>query len=160
MWSPITANQGLSTLRNRFVEYFNKHSDTPISLGHFSETRKRPDFVLSSNKFGLQIIEIKKQNYSLSNEDWDRTQLYIDQTEAFLEDQANEEFRKFFTGFAVTIVCDGENLSDSQAAALKHYEESNIVEWISWNSFLFRTRLMHQDFLNEAERQGRIKVQV
>ena len=160
MWSPITANQSLSTLRNRFEEYFKKHTGTTISLGVFSETLKRPDFVLSSNDFGLQIIEIKKPNKKLANEEWDRIQRYIDQMEAFLEDSANEDFKNAFKRFTVTIVCDGDNLSGSQSAALKHYRENKLVEWISWHSFLLRTHLMHQEFLTEAKRQGKIKVQV
>lgn len=159
MWSPITSNQALSTLKNRFEKYFKKRTGKSISLGSFSEPLKRPDFVLSSNDFGLQIIEIKKPEYILSNADWDRIQLYIDQMGYFLNDSANQNFKKAFKEFTVTIICDGENLSGSQAIALKSFQRDKVVEMISWDAFLLRTRVMHWEFLEAAKLQGRIQVQ-
>ncbi len=159
MWSPITANQALSTLKDRFEKHFEEHTGESISLGDFSESKKRPDFVLFSNDFGLQIIEIKKPGYKLSNKDWDRIQRYIDQMRAFLGDDANEEYKRIFREFRVTIVCDGQNLTGSQATALKSFQRDKVVEMIKWDSFLLRTRLMHKEFLSEARRQNRFQIQ-
>ena len=77
-WSPITANQSLSTLRTEFEKYFKKETGSEINLDAFDTKSKRPDFVLSSQDFGLQIIEIKRGGHSIKNDEWDRIQVYID----------------------------------------------------------------------------------
>ena len=153
LWSPITANQSLSTLRKQFVKFLKEQTGLEVSLERFSESKKRPDFVLSSNDFGLQIIEIKAPKHKLTNTEWDRVQVYIDQMQAFLDADGNQEFRAVFKRFTVTIVCDGIRLTGAQAKAFESYRRDNEVEHITWASFLRRTRRMHQEFIDEAERQ-------
>ena len=158
LWSPITANQSLSTLRDCFEVFFNQRTDKRISLARFSESTKRPDFVLSSDDFGLQIIEIKRPKHKLSNVEWDRVQVYIDQMQAFLDAPGNEEFRAIFKRFTVTIVCDDIGLSGAQLKAFNAFRADNEVEQITWDGFLRRTRRMHEDFLAEADRQRDLAV--
>ena len=153
LWSPITANQSLSTLREEFVKFVKERTGSEITLAKFSEGRKRPDFVLSSDDYGLQIIEIKAPRHSLSNKEWDRVQLYIDQMQAFLDADGNEEFKEVFKRFTVTIVCDKIGLKGAQAKAFNAYQKDNEVEQITWASFLRRTRRMHEEFIEEAKRQ-------
>ena len=159
LWSPITANQSLSTLRDRFEKFFKERTGEEISLARFSEGRKRPDFVLSSDDFGLQIIEIKKPKHKLNNDEWDRVQIYIDQMQAFLEAPGNEEFTKIFKRFTVTIVCDQIGLSGAQLKAFQAFRDDKEVEQITWGGFLRRTRQMHEEFLAEAERQRELEIQ-
>ena len=159
LWSPITANQSLSTLRDRFEIFFKKRTGKEISLARFSEGKKRPDFVLSSDDFGLQIIEIKRPKHKLKNDEWDRIQVYIDQMQAFLDAAGNEEFKDIFKRFTVTIVCDYIGLSGSQLKAFQAFQRDNEVEQITWDGFLRRTRRMHEEFLAEAERQRELAIQ-
>lgn len=153
LWSPITANQSLSTLREKFVQFVKERTGIEISLSKFSESLKRPDFVLSSDDFGLQIIEIKAPDHKLTNVEWDRVQVYIDQMQAFLNADGNEEFMDVFKRFTVTIVCDQIGLTGAQAKAFESYRKDNEVEQITWAGFLRRTRRMHQEFIEEAKRQ-------
>ena len=153
LWSPITANQSLSTLRDKFEQFVKVRTGTEISLARFSESRRRPDFVLSSDDFGLQIIEIKAPGHRLINVEWDRVQVYIDQMQAFLYADGNEEFKAIFKRFTVTIICDEVGLTGAQAKAFESYRRDNEVEQITWAGFLLRTRRMHQEFLDEADRQ-------
>lgn len=159
LWSPITANQSLSTLRDRFETFFKERTGREISLARFSESKKRPDFVLSSDDFGLQIFEIKKPKHKLTNAEWERVQIYIDQMQAFLDAQGNQEFKEIFKRFTVTIVCDQIGLSGSQLKAFRAFEGEKQVEHITWDGFLLRTRRMHQEFLEEAERQRALEIQ-
>ena len=159
LWSPITANQSLSTLREKFAQFVKERTGTQISLARFSESRKRPDFVLSSDDFGLQIIEIKAPGHKLTNTEWDRVQVYIDQMDAFLNADGNEEFREVFKRFTVTIVCDRIGLTGAQAKAFESYRRDNEVEQITWGSFLRRTRRMHEEFIEEAKRQRDLALQ-
>ena len=63
-WSPITSNQQLSTLKSEFEKFFREETNESIYLRAFEEDAetKRPDFVLSADDFGLQIVEIRLRN--------------------------------------------------------------------------------------------------
>ena len=152
-WAPITANQAFSTLRREFEKFYKQNTDQEIRLGDFSETGKRPDFVLSSQDNGLQIIEIKKPKHNLTNEEMDRIITYNNEMNKFLNDPANKEFRDIFRSFHITVVCDGLSLSGAQEISFKSYRENRTLTHINWKTFLLRTKKMHEDFLAEAEKQ-------
>ncbi len=157
-WSPITANKSLSTIREEFEKFFHEQTGNIINLTPFEESvgKKRPDFVLSADDSGLQIIEIKRPKHKLVNNEWDRIQLYIDEMGNFLEN--NKVFKDTFKKYSVTLVCDEIGLSRSQLQAFKSYEKDKTLEHITWRDFLFRTRKIHKDFLDEAERQKKLAV--
>ena len=154
-WSPITSNQQLSTLRSEFEKFFKEQTSETIHLRAFEEDAetKRPDFVLSADDFGLQIIEIKRPKHKLKNDEWDRIQLYIDQMQRFLNLSGHQDFKAIFKGFTVTLVCDKIGLSGSQDRAFNSYRDDKTVEHITWTGFLRRTERMHQEFLAEASRK-------
>ncbi len=155
-WSPITSNQSLTTLKLEFEKYFKKETGKDIHLNSFDSSSKRPDFVLSSQDFGLQIIEIKRAGHTIKNDEWDRIQVYIDTMDKFLKLAGHEEFRAIFKRFFVTLVCDGIGLTGAQNKAFEGYRNERVVEHITWTAFLRRTQHMHQDFLNEALRQKKL----
>jgi len=160
LWSPITSNQQLSTLKSEFEKFFETETGSRIRLEPFEKDaeRRRPDFVLSADDFGLQIIEIKRPRHKLNNEEWDRVQRYIDQMGRFLDLQGHEEFKRIFRRFTVTLVCEEIGLSGSQLRAFTSYRDDRTVEHITWGGFLRRTEHMHQEFLAEAERQKQLAV--
>ena len=160
LWSPITANQQLSTLKREFEKHFEEHTGTKLHLQPFEDgaKKKRPDFVLSADDFGLQIFEIKRPKHKLKNDEWDRIQTYIDQMSKFLNLPGHSEFKDTFKGFTVTLVCDKLGLSGSQLQAFNAQRANRTVEHITWSSFLKRTERMHQEFLAEAERQKLLAV--
>ena len=157
-WSPITANQSLSSLRLEFQKYYKKQTGKDINLVPFDESGKRPDFVLSADDYGLQIIEIKRPNYKLNNHDWDRVQVYIDNMNNFFEKESSNEHIIMFKEFKVTLVCDEIGLTGSQLEAFKSQKKKNILEHITWAGFLSRTKKMHKHFLEESDRQKRLAV--
>lgn len=152
-WAPITANQAFSTLRREFEKFYKKNTGQEVSLGDFSETGKRPDFVLSSQDNGLQVIEIKRPMHKLANDEMDRIITYNNEMNKFLDDPANKEFRAIFRSFHVTLVCDGLSLSGAQEVSFNSYCKNGMLTHINWKTFLLRTKKMHEDFLAEAEKQ-------
>lgn len=156
-WAPITANQSFSRLGEEFEKYYEQRTGQPISLGDFKQTKKRPDFVLSNQEGMVQIIEIKKPHHRLTNPEMDRIISYHENMEAFLKDSAQEEFSKFFRDFHITLVCDYIELTGAQRAAFNGYlgdeGKKGKLTHMSWAAFLLKTRQVHQDFLDEAERQ-------
>lgn len=152
-WAPITANQAFSTLRREFERFYKQKTGEEISLGDFSETGKRPDFVLSSQDNGLQIIEIKRPMHKLTNDEMDRIISYNNAMDEFLNDPAHAEFKSIFLSFHITLVCDDLSLNGAQKVSFNSYLNNGTLTHINWNTFLLRTKKMHEDFLAEAEKQ-------
>ena len=155
-WAPVVANQALGTLRREFEKYYARKTGVTISLSDFENPNRRPDFVLSSQEGIAQIIEIKKPKHSLKDEEMDRIVSYHDNVESFLHEEGNQEIRKFFKDFHVTLVCDEISLTGSQRAAYDGYVASGKLTRVNWTSFLSRTQTVHLDFLVEAQRQKRL----
>ena len=152
-WAPVTENQTFSSLRREFEKYYEEQTGNPISLSDFQKTGKRPDFVLSSQEGTVQIIEIKKPRHKLTNPEMDRIVTYYQNMDAFLNDRAHAAFRKHFSDFHVTVVCDGLALTDTQLAAFNGYRDTMKLTHMDWKAFLLKTEQVHQDFLREAQRQ-------
>lgn len=155
-WAPVTTNQTLRTLRDEFEKFYKKKTGKAISLTDFSTPGKRPDFVLTTQELEVQIIEIKRPDHKLTNDEMDRIVTYKQQMDGFLTDPANEEITKTLSGFHITLVCDGLALSGAREEAYDGYLNSRRMTHINWGSFLAKTKALHQDFLDEAERQKRL----
>ena len=152
-WAPITANESFTSLRKEFQRYYKKTTGVDINIGNFSDSTKRPDFVLSNQDGALQIIEIKKPNHKITNSEMDRIVKYHDVLVAFLSDPANVEFKQMYTGFRITLVSDGFALTGAQKISFDALKNDGLLEHIGWSTFLLRTSKMHQAFLKEAEKQ-------
>lgn len=152
-WSPLTSNQSFTTLKIEFERYYKEKTGQEIVLNDFSNPSKRCDFVLSSMDKELQIIEIKQPGHALQNDEMKRINTYIQTMEEFLNEPGNNEIKKLFSEFKVTLVCDKLKLTDVYKSAFDNYHDKGVIDHIKWGVFLLRTRKMHEDFLNEAERQ-------
>jgi len=154
-WSPLTANQSFTTLKEEFQKYFKERTGKDLILDDFSDPSKRPDFVLSNQDNVIEIVEIKRPNHQLQNDEMDRINNYVDLMDDFLKKPGSEELVRMFSKYHVTLVCDEIALSGVHKAAFDGLTSKGTLTHINWVTFLVRTRKMHQDFLNEAERQRR-----
>jgi len=152
-WAPVTENQTFASLRREFERYYEDKTGQSISLSDFQDAGKRPDFVLSSQEGTVQIIEIKKPHHRLSNPEMDRIVTYYENMEAFLEDPGHERFRRHFSDFHVTVVCDHLGLTGTHRAAFDGYRAQSKLTHVDWAAFLLKSEQVHQDFLSEARRQ-------
>ncbi|MBD2459462.1 ATP-binding protein [Oscillatoria sp. FACHB-1407] len=152
-WSPITQNQSFTTLKSEFQKYYKEKTGEGIQLKDFTEPDKRADFVLSNEENVIQIIEIKRPKHKFDNSEMERLNRYIEQMDNFLQEESHKDFTKIFKGFHVTLVCDDEKLTSVHKRAFEGLIQGGRLTYISWTAFLHRTRKMHQDFLNEAEKQ-------
>ena len=117
-WAPVTANQSLARLRTEFEKYYEEKTGQAISLTDFRDPKKRPDFVLSSQEGVAQIVEIKRPGHALKNEEMDRIVSYHDCLRSFLDDDGNVDFRKAFSDFHMTLVCESLALTGGTARRL------------------------------------------
>ena len=149
-WAPVTANQSLSSLRKEFEEYYRRVRGKRIHLSDFSRPRKRPDFVLSTQEGTAQIVEIKRPQHALTDLEMERIIDYDECMQSFFNDPVNADFKRYFNGFHITLVCDDLKLSPVFRRALDGIRGR--FTHINWKNFLLRTRMVHQDFLREAQR--------
>ena len=152
-WSPITSNQSFSTMKKEFQKFYGERTGKKLILEEFSDPNKRADFVLSTQDNVIQIIEIKRPNHSLENDEIKRINTYLELMDEFLRQAGNEDFREIFTKFHLTLVCDKIGLTGVYKTAFNGLKDNNKLTHINWRTFLLRTRKMHEAFLNEAERQ-------
>lgn len=152
-WAPITANQALSTLKQEFQKFYKKKMGVDLILDDFSNPDKQPDFVLSSQDNKIQIIEIKKPNHALRDDEMERINTYIELIDEFLDLDGNAEFKRTFPEFHVTLVCDKLALKGTAKSAFSGFKKDGTLTHMNWSAFLLSTRKAHEDFLNEAERQ-------
>lgn len=158
-WSPITQNQSFTTLKQEFQKYYKEKTGEDIQLKDFTDPNKRADFALSNQENVIQIIEIKRPKHKFDNSEMERLNKYVEQMTEFLAEESHRDFTQVFKGFHVTLVCDDEKLTGVSKTAFNGLKNDGTLTYISWTSFLNRTRKMHQDFLNEAERQKRYAAQ-
>jgi len=152
-WSPITANQSFSTLKDEFQKFYKLETGNDLALEPFESNTKRADFVLSNQDNILHIIEIKRPHHALENDELDRLNRYMDLMEKFLRQPGNSKFKDLFPKFHVTLVCDKLALQGVHRTAFDGLKTEKRLTHINWKTFLLRTRKMHEAFLNEAERQ-------
>lgn len=151
-WSPITANQGFSTLRKEFVKFYKRRTGNDLNLENFSDPKKRADFVMSNQDNTIQIIEIKQPHHKLKDKELDRIVKYRDLMDEFLNLTGHEDFKRLFPNFRITLVCDAVGLDGTHRQAFKGMIDSGQLQHITWKTFLLRTRQMHKSFLDEADR--------
>jgi hypothetical protein len=155
-WSPITMNQAFATLKSEFEKFYRDRTGEEIVLGEFGYSNKRADFVLANHDGIIEVVEIKRPGYAFQNTDMERLDRYVEMFLQFFSDPAHAEFKSAFRDFHVTLICDDIRLSGVHQTALAGLEESGRLTRINWRAFLLRTRRMHEDFLNEADRQRRL----
>ena len=152
-WSPITANQTFTTLRHEFAKFFEQRTGQAIVLDEFGDPKKRADFVMSTQNNVIQIIEIKKPKHKLQDEELDRIVNYNDLMGEFLSKKGNQEFQNSYSDFHITLVCDGLAIGRVGKQAFERLTSSGRLTHETWESFLLKTRKMHEAFLAEADRQ-------
>jgi hypothetical protein len=139
-------------LRKEFEKFYEERTGNTLNLDNFDDPKKRADFVLGNNDSGIEIIEIKKPKHDLIDAEVDRIVTYRDLMEEFLNKPGNEDFKRQFPHFKITVVCDGLKLGGTSRQAFEGMKTKGQLEHITWTVFLLRTQQMHKSFLAEAER--------
>lgn len=151
-WSPVTKNQPFRTISREFqkrVESFRP------GAGQLTEaaSRKRPDFVLLSQNSCVQIVEIKNRGHALQNDEMDRIIQYQEIMRDLIKENSDPDGAFAFNNLHITIICDHTALTGMHRAGFHSLQGVGEITHITWAAFLMRTRRVHEQFLEEAERQ-------
>ena len=151
-WTPLSRNQSLSTTRRTFEAWYKAIFGQEIVTSAIDNPTKRPDFVMLNHEGRLEIIEIKRPQHALADNEYERAFGYLSVLRKFIDE--NTEVRERFHEVRLTIVCDGLHLSPVQADALSNNERITRKTWFDLLQSTVRT---HEDFLEEVKRlQGEL----
>ena len=152
-WSVITANETLRTFARRAEAWMRDKRGLEVSLA-VEPAGKRPDFICLNVGNRLTIVEIKAPGYQLGDDDGHRLSNYVTAFRDFFSD--NQEFLgQFAAGWRIELIADGVHFRDTTVKeAYASHEARGELKRSSWQDFLLRARLAHEDFLN-AQRAAR-----
>lgn len=151
-WTPLSMNNSLANVRRLFESWYRTNFGREISTTTIDRPTKQPDFVLLSFEGTLEIVEIKRPDHALTDEEFDRAFGYLEALEKFLTE--NSDIGKGFRGVTLTIVCDHNGLSSVYRNSAAR---DNRIVWKKWHEVLQGTLMAHQDFVDKVrEMQGRV----
>jgi hypothetical protein len=142
-WTPLGMNESLKRVRASFEAWYLKRTGQALVTSAISRPRKEPDFVLLHEAGVLWIVEIKRMDYHLTSEEYDRGLGYLESLQTFLTE--NAELHKQFPSVRLTFVVDHLNkLGPTHRSSLA----SDIrIDQRTWHDLLDSTKRAHKDFL-------------
>lgn len=150
-WTPLTKNQTLETARAAFERWYSKEYGVPVVTSAIDYRNKRPDFVLLNHAHSLEVVDIKKPRHELNDEDFERLHRYHEAFASFLG--RHPEFQPDFPeGHHIVVVCDGIQLSPLLITAYEGLVDRRILQLLSWEELLRRTKVAHEVFLEVLRR--------
>lgn len=160
-WQPLTSEKSISTVRSAFEEWYEAQHDIEnlVTTTETEYDQKRPDFVMLEMRGAIRVVEIKKPDYEIGDEDFNRFANYVDAFEEFFE--AHPEFREDFPDEAkFTLIADGEDLSRNNSLAFNQLRDNGPVTGRkSWHELLKRAKEHHQHFLSARDQVPDIEEQ-
>lgn len=151
-WSPVTQNQTFRTISKEFMK---KIAKSGLDFGRWTgaKSRMRPDFVMLTQNGCVQIVEIKNRGHVLRNDEMDRIIQYRKIMLEVINEVSDPSGSSTYKDLHITIVCDGVALTGAQQIAFDTWKLNGELAHITWRAFLMRTTRVHEQFLEEAERQ-------
>ena len=141
-WTPLTNNQSLASTRSNFESWYQANHGKEVVTSAIDRPTKRPDFVMLNHEGRLEVIEIKRPQHSMSDEEFDRAFGYLEAVDTFIS--ANETVKRMYPEARLTIVCDQFGLDDIRGRLV---ETDPRISRRTWHDLLEITKRSHGDFL-------------
>ena len=141
-WTPLTNNQSLASTRSSFESWYRATYGEEIITSAIDRPTKRPDFVMLNHEGRLEVIEIKRPQHSMSDEEFARAFGYLEAVNTFIND--NETVKRIYPEARLTIVCDKFGLDDMRSRLV---ETDQRISCRTWHDLLEMTKRNHGDFL-------------
>lgn len=154
-WTMLQANKTFESMRSAFERWWegeNNESIVTSALKPEEKGKKRPDFIMLSFERKVEIVEIKRPQHALTDEEFDRLLGYFNSLQQFL--RLNPIFRETFPKPHVTLVCDRLNLDPTHLQAYQNLKQNDNLSKKTWEELLLDTRKVHEDFI-ERQRKRR-----
>jgi hypothetical protein len=146
-WTPLGMNESLERVRKSFESWYFKQKGVALVTTAINRKDKRPDFVLLHDSGTLWIVEIKRMNYHLTDEEYARAVNYLADLDAFLNQV--DTLGKQFPIRKLTFIADHtDKLSN---VSLSSVANDDRIEIRGWHDLLDDTLRAHRDFLARVD---------
>ncbi len=151
-WTPLSFNQSLASTRTNFQSWYLAEYGKEIVTSTIGNPNKQPDFVMLNHEGRLEVVEIKRPQHSLTDEEFDRAFGYLTAVRQFISETA--AVRASFPTAHLTIVCDSLNVDALRANSIRTDPD---ISHKTWHDLLESTSRRHEDFLKVVgEMQGQL----
>ncbi len=151
-WTPLSFNQSLASTRLNFQNWYLANYGEEIVTSAIDNPSKQPDFVMLNHAGRLEVIEIKRPLYALTDEEFDRAFGYLTAVRKFISETPT--VRDSFPIAQLTIVCDLLNLDALRENSIRTDSD---ISHRTWHDILESTSRSHEDFLKVVgEMQGEL----
>jgi hypothetical protein len=154
-WTMLQANKTFDNMQLAFERWWQKEFKVPITTSAFApkgEEKKRPDFIMLHIGGNIEIVEIKRPEHALTDEEFDRLLGYFQNMGRFLDLQP--DFKAVFPKSHITLVCDKLNLDPTHMEAYRSLKERNDLKKKTWEELLNDTKTVHVDFIERQRSIG------
>jgi len=141
-WTPLSFNEPLARTRRNFESWYQANYGGEIVTSSIDNPEKKPDFVMLNHEGRLEVIEIKRPQHQLNDDEFQRAFGYLTAVNKFIAD--NAEVSELYHEARLTIVCDALNLRLEYASLL---ETNPQITRKGWHDVLQATNRAHEDFL-------------
>ena len=151
-WTPLSFNQSLARTRENFESWYRSRYKKEIVTSAMGNPTKRPDFVMLNHEGRLEVIEIKRPQHDLADDEFDRAFHYLSAVRDFIAD--TDEVSALFPKAKLTIVCDALNLDALRVNTLR---TDGDISRKTWHDLLQASSRSHEDFLKVVRKlQGEL----
>ncbi|WP_405139265.1 ATP-binding protein [Nocardia sp. NBC_01388] len=145
-WTPLGMNESLKRVRASFERWYAQKFGTTLLTSAIGSERREPDFVLLHDSGELWIVEIKRMDYHLTDEEYNRAVNYLYELDRFLEE--NPRIGTQFPRRRLTFIVD--HIDRLGPAALSSLMSDQRVDRRTWRELLDATLRAHRDFLDRV----------
>ncbi|MCM6776598.1 ATP-binding protein [Nocardia sp. CDC159] len=145
-WTPLGMNESLKRVRASFERWYaQKYGITLVTTSIGSEKRE-PDFVLLHDSGELWIVEIKRMDYHLTDEEYNRAINYLYALDTFLTE--NPRLGAQFPRRRLTFIVD--HIDKLRPASRSSLDSDSRIDRRTWRELLDSTLRAHSDFLERV----------
>ncbi|MEV6768010.1 ATP-binding protein [Nocardia sp. NPDC051030] len=145
-WTPLGMNESLKRVRASFERWYAHKFGTALLTTTIGSPKREPDFVLLHDSGELWIVEIKRMDYHLTDEEYNRAVNYLYELDRFLEE--NPRIGAQFPRRRLTFIVD--HIDKLGPASLSSLFSDQRVDRRTWRELLDATLRAHRDFLERV----------
>ncbi|MEU1210349.1 ATP-binding protein [Nocardia sp. NPDC005825] len=145
-WTPLGMNESLKRVRASFERWYAQKFGTPLVTSSIGSEKREPDFVLLHDSGELWIVEIKRMDYHLTDEEYNRAVNYLYELDHFLDE--NPRIGAQFPRRRLTFIVD--HIDRLGPASLSSLVSDQRVDRRTWRELLDATLRAHRDFLERV----------
>ncbi|MGQ4618810.1 ATP-binding protein [Nocardia sp. R7R-8] len=145
-WTPLGMNESLQRVRASFERWYAQRFGVTLVTTAIGSAKREPDFVLLHDSGELWIVEIKRMDYHLTDEEYNRAINYLYALDAFLND--NPRIGAQFPRRRLTFIVD--HTDKLRPASLSSLDSDSRIDRRTWRELLDSTLRAHRDFLERV----------